>query len=164
MIPLTGRNRQQSSFTLAVQQSPPAPSSAIEGWPNLPDLAIDSAEFHADLPVSSLDDLSVPRMLHPRINANQQADIFLSDQMEDHLFTNDLSDLSAFADLDFDDMLAHAADEIAPSQLQQPNQRQSISQTEDHWTDSTSHMAASPCSATVAPQLISPIARLSQVC
>lgn len=167
MIPLTGRNRQQSSFTLAIPPIPPAqaPSSNLEGWPNLPDLASDTADFHSNL---SSHELHFHGMLHSDVSASQQAHtdvIYSSEQLDESLFGQDLSDLSAFANLDFDDMLAHAANELDPTHHHhQHTLCNPLLQHTNVQTPATMRRTASPSSASVVSQHVSPVVLSPQVC
>lgn len=183
MIPLTGRNTQHSSFTWALQPSSSAQASthAFEGWPGASELAADSLHLPSNLPHPSLNDIPLPQQQHDPTSAGQQAnvtDIFASEQTEDLLFTNYLSDLSVFDAIDFDDMLAYAISDNAPPIIQQQQHQHHQQQPQQHhqqqhsdsqagvnkWIASHPDRTSSPSSASIVLQPASPIVASLQVC
>lgn len=169
MIPLTGRDRQHSTFTLALQpnMSTPASANTMETWPYSPALTTESAAFPTSIPGSSFAHLDLPEAQHEKASEVHEADtcnIFASEQTEDLLFANDLSDLSVFDAIDFDDMLVHATNDMMPTQQQQQQQQLFPDQCKYPHThlDSASYETGSLSSAS-AREPILPVAASLQV-
>ena len=96
-------------------------------WPALPDLHSGQEMFDADLPAPTLDDLCLPGLLRTSSFPNQAVhatDILSAEQLDGSWDHTGLPNLSTFADMDFDEMIAQAADELHSAQQQQRQQHQ----------------------------------------